>query len=225
MCSVEGQGIYIQMLGGGHYGEWVSIPPPAILHRYAECCQARWSPPSTPGTSTSSTRKPIMCPPASSLTLPSQQIPNHSHSPPPHKPQLPLSTIALPILAINYFDGTSEDEAGNDDDDQDGQEDQAGWLPPAATNPKLPADSTHFTLQSTSAHFLQSHFVLQRPSPFYCRHCELPSLRNSWPGCSSVTMTLCGQARQTDSPSVSISLGLIGLSCNLLRLPEIGQRL
>ena len=66
MCSVEGQGIYIQMLGGGHYGEWVSIPPPAILHRYAECCQARWSPPSTPGTSTSSTRKPIMCPPASS---------------------------------------------------------------------------------------------------------------------------------------------------------------
>ena len=93
---------------------------------------------------------------------------------------------------------------------------QAG-PPPAATNPKLPADSTHFTLQSTSAHFLQSHFVLQRPSPFYCRHCELPSLRNSWPGCSSVTMTLCGQARQTDSPSVSISLGLIGLSCNLLR--------
>ena len=93
---------------------------------------------------------------------------------------------------------------------------QAG-PPPAATNPKLPADSTHFTLQSTSAHFLQSHFVLQRPSPFYCRHCELPSLRNSWPACSSVTMTLCGQARQTDSPSVSISLGLIGLSCNLLR--------
>ena len=103
---------------------------------------------------------------------------------------------------------------------------QAGLgLPPAATNPKLPADSTHFTLQSTSAHFLQSHFVLQGPSPFYCKHCELPSLRNSWPACSSVTMTLCGQARQTDSPSVSISLGLIGLSCNLLSLPEIGQRL
>ena len=37
-----------------------------------------------------------------------------------HKPQLPLSTIAFPILAINDFDGTSEDEAGNDDDDQDG---------------------------------------------------------------------------------------------------------
>ena len=119
MCSVEGQGIYIQMLGGGHYGEWVSIPPPAILHRYAECCQARWSPPSTPGTSSSSTRQP-MCPPASSLTLPSQQIPNHSHSPPPYKPQLPLSTIPSPILAINDFDGTNEDEASNDDDDQDG---------------------------------------------------------------------------------------------------------
>ena len=54
------------------------------------------------------------------LSLPSQQIPNHSHSPPPYKPQLPMSTIPFPILAINDFDGTSEDEADNDDDDQDG---------------------------------------------------------------------------------------------------------
>ena len=31
-------GIYIQMLGGGHQCEWLSIPPAAILHPYAQCC-------------------------------------------------------------------------------------------------------------------------------------------------------------------------------------------
>ena len=56
-------------------------------------------------------------PPPSPCHLSRSQI---THILPIHKPHLPLSTIALPILAINYFDGTSEDEAGNDDDDQDG---------------------------------------------------------------------------------------------------------
>ena len=47
---------------------------------------------------------------------------------------------------------------------------------------------------------------------------SIPSLKNSLrDGGSSVSMTpVCGQSRQTDAPSVSISLGLIGLSCNLV---------